>query len=317
MGRGFLQTVDALLSRRRVQLLLKPCKTLPQSLLSASAAVFLNRCAASFAKRPLPLESVRAISGMIGAAGLQASRSAMSFYRDRVYPHIVAAMGNPEPIQKIRQQVVPHAQGIVLEIGVGPGVNFPLYDPAKVKKLYALEPNRGMVQRADIQGRRTKLDLEFLDLPGEKIPLPDASVDTVVSTFTLCTIPGVADAIRGIARVLRPGGQFLFFEHALFWENGTASDLGNLGGDLGNIALGINNLGQAVGGSDIAGDLTSHAFLWSRNTGMKDLGTLGEDSSALPSGSTMADRWSVSPPTNPSTFALLLVPTVSCTTSMR
>jgi ubiquinone/menaquinone biosynthesis C-methylase UbiE len=215
MGRGFLQTVDALLSRRRVQLLLKPCKTLPQSLLSASAAVFLNRCAASFAKRPLPLESVRAISGMIGAAGLQASRSAMSFYRDRVYPHIVAAMGNPEPIQKIRQQVVPHAQGIVLEIGVGPGVNFPLYDPAKVKKLYALEPNRGMVQRADIQGRRTKLDLEFLDLPGEKIPLPDASVDTVVSTFTLCTIPGVADAIRGIARVLRPGGQFLFFEHGL------------------------------------------------------------------------------------------------------
>ncbi|HXT26306.1 MAG TPA: hypothetical protein VN749_15930 [Candidatus Eisenbacteria bacterium] len=67
----------------------------------------------------------------------------------------------------------------------------------------------------------------------------------------------------------------------------------------------------------MAGDLTSHAFLWSRNTGMKDLGTLGEDSSALPSGSTMADRWSVSPPTNPSTFALLLVPTVSCTTSMR
>jgi ubiquinone/menaquinone biosynthesis C-methylase UbiE len=198
-----------------VQLLLKPCKTLPQSLLSASAVVFLNRCAASFAKRRLPLESVRALSGMISAAGLQASRSAMSFYRDRVYPHIVAAIGNPEPIQKIRQQVVPHAQGIVLEIGVGPGVNFPLYDPAKVKKLYALEPNRGMVQRADIQGRRTKLDLEFLDLPGEKIPLPDASVDTVVSTFTLCTIPGVADAIRGIARVLRPGGQFLFFEHGL------------------------------------------------------------------------------------------------------
>jgi len=65
--------------------------------------------------------------------------------------------------------------------------------------------------------------------------------------------------------------------HALFWENGTATDLGNLGGNFGNIALGINNLGQAVGGSDIAGDLTSHAFLWSRNTGMKDLGTLSED----------------------------------------
>jgi ubiquinone/menaquinone biosynthesis C-methylase UbiE len=139
----------------------------------------------------------------------------MPFYRDRVYPHIVVAIGNPAPIQKIRQQIVPLAQGSVLEIGVGPGVNFPLYDPAKVTKLYALEPNPGMLTRAKSQRRQTKLDLEFLDLPGEKIPLPDASVDTVVSTFTLCTIPGVADAIRGLARVLRPGGQFIFFEHGL------------------------------------------------------------------------------------------------------
>jgi len=139
----------------------------------------------------------------------------VSFYRNRVYPHIVTALGNPEPVSKIRQQIVPLAQGTVLEIGVGPGVNFPFYDPAKVKKLYALEPNPGMLARAEIQRRQTKLDLDFLDLPGEKIPLPDASVDTIVSTFTLCTIPGVNDALRGLARVLRPGGRFLFFEHGL------------------------------------------------------------------------------------------------------
>lgn len=84
-----------------------------------------------------------------------------------------------------------------------------------MSKVYALEPNPGMVARAENQRRRTKLDVEFLDLPGERIPLPDVSVDTVVSTFTLCTIPGVADAIRGIGRVLKPGGQFLFFEHGL------------------------------------------------------------------------------------------------------
>ncbi len=72
-----------------------------------------------------------------------------------------------------------------------------------------------MVVLAENQRRRTELAVEFLDLPGERIPLPEASVDTVVSTFTLCTIPGVADAIRGIARVLRPGGRFLFFEHGL------------------------------------------------------------------------------------------------------
>jgi len=78
-----------------------------------------------------------------------------------------------------------------------------------------------MLKRAEERRRLTKLDVEFLDLPGEKIPLPDASVDTIVSTFNLCTIPGVADAIRGLARVIRPGGQFLFFEHGLF-EGGEA-----------------------------------------------------------------------------------------------
>lgn len=139
----------------------------------------------------------------------------MSFYRNRVYPHIVTVLGNPKPVQEIRQRLLPLAQGTVLEVGVGPGVNFSYYDPGKVSKVYALEPNPGMVERAGNQSRQTELDVEFLDLPGERIPLPDASVDTVVSTFTLCTIPGVADAIRGIARVLRPGGQFLFFEHGL------------------------------------------------------------------------------------------------------
>lgn len=72
-----------------------------------------------------------------------------------------------------------------------------------------------MVEKAENQRRQTKLDVEFLGLPGERIPLPEASVDIVVSTFTLCTIPGVAEAIRGIGRVLKPDGQFLFFEHGL------------------------------------------------------------------------------------------------------
>jgi ubiquinone/menaquinone biosynthesis C-methylase UbiE len=130
----------------------------------------------------------------------------MPFYKNHVYPHLVTVLGNPKPIQKIRQRIVPLAQGTVLEIGVGPGVNFVHYNPAKVCKVYALEPNPGMVPRAEQQGRRTRLDIEFLDLPGERIPLADASIDTVVSTFTLCTIPGVAEAIQGIARVLKAGG---------------------------------------------------------------------------------------------------------------
>jgi len=139
----------------------------------------------------------------------------MPFYKDHVYPHLVTVLGNPKPIQKIRQRLLPFAQGTVLEIGVGPGVNFPHYDQLKVSRIYALEPNPGMIRRAEEQRRRTKLDIAFLDLPGERIPLADGSVDTVVSTFALCTIPGVVEAIRGIGRVLKPGGRFIFFEHGL------------------------------------------------------------------------------------------------------
>jgi len=137
----------------------------------------------------------------------------MPFYKDHVYPHLVSVLGNPKPFQEIRQRMLPLAQGDVLEIGVGPGVNFVHYDPAKVHRIYALEPNPGMLQRAKAQGRRTPLDIQFLDLPGERIPLADASVDTVVTTFTLCTIPGVVEAIQGMGRVLKPDGKLIFFEH--------------------------------------------------------------------------------------------------------
>src|SRR5262245_55045229 len=139
----------------------------------------------------------------------------MPFYRNHIYPHLVSMLGNPKPFQEVRQRIIPLAQGKVLEIGVGPGVNFPHYDPANVSKLYALEPNPGMIQLAEPRRRQTKLDVQFLDLPGERIPLEDGAVDTVVSTFTFCTIPGVVEAIRGIGRVLRPGGRLIFFEHGL------------------------------------------------------------------------------------------------------
>jgi ubiquinone/menaquinone biosynthesis C-methylase UbiE len=139
----------------------------------------------------------------------------MPFYKDYIYPYLVDTLGDPPPIRKIRQQIIPQAQGKVLEIGVGSGANFIHYDPARVSKLYALEPNPGMIRLAEKQRRRTKLNVEFLDLPGERIPLEDDSVDTVVSTFTLCTIPGIVDAIRGIARVLKPNGKLIFFELGL------------------------------------------------------------------------------------------------------
>jgi len=113
----------------------------------------------------------------------------MRIYHEHIYPWLVNAFGDPNPIQGVRERIVPLAEGTVLEIGVGPGVNFTHYDPKKVGRVYALEPNRGMIRLAEQNRRRTELNIEFLDLPGERIPLEDASVDTALSTFTWCTIP--------------------------------------------------------------------------------------------------------------------------------
>lgn len=139
----------------------------------------------------------------------------MSFYRNNVYPFLVDKLGDPPPIRKIRQQIIPLAHGIALEIGAGSGANFLHYDPAKVSRLYALEPNPGMIRLAEKRRQRTNLNVEFLDLPGEHIPLEDGTVDTAVSTFTLCTIPGITEAIREIRRVMRSDGKLIFFELGL------------------------------------------------------------------------------------------------------
>ena len=139
----------------------------------------------------------------------------MPFYQDRIYPYLVDKFGDPPPIRKVRQQIIPLAQGEVLEIGVGSGANFLHYDATKVTKLYALEPNLGMIRLSQQKQSQTKLNIEYIDLPGERIPLEDKSIDTVVSTFTLCTIPDLAAAIQGIARVLKSEGKLIFFELGL------------------------------------------------------------------------------------------------------
>src|SRR5262245_1642346 len=139
----------------------------------------------------------------------------MQFYKDHVYTRLVRLLGNPKPIRDIRERLIPLAQGEVLEIGVGPGTNFVHYDRTRVSKLYALEPNAEMIRLAERQRRRTGLDVDYLGLPGERIHLGDGTVDTVVSTFTLCTVPDVAEVIRGIGRVVKPGGMFIFFEQGV------------------------------------------------------------------------------------------------------
>ena len=81
----------------------------------------------------------------------------MLLYRDHIYPFLVSKLGDPEPIRQVRQQIIASAQGKVLEIGIGAGANLAHYDPARVSKLYALEPNRTMIRLSERRRKQTKL----------------------------------------------------------------------------------------------------------------------------------------------------------------
>ncbi|MFU8896657.1 MAG: class I SAM-dependent methyltransferase [Gammaproteobacteria bacterium] len=112
-----------------------------------------------------------------------------------------------------RAKVVPHAHGRVLEVGVGSGLNLAFYDPARVSKVWGLEPSAEMIKMAQRATRSPALEVEFIGQSCEEIPLEDGSMDTVVLTYTLCTIPDTLVALREMRRVLRPGGELIFCEH--------------------------------------------------------------------------------------------------------
>lgn len=137
----------------------------------------------------------------------------MSWYEDRVLPHLLNLACSTRPNMKQREKIVPQAVGDVLEVGTGSGLNFAYFDQGKVHKVWALEPSESMRRLARERLTGSKLEVEFIDLPGEKIPLDDNSVDTVLITYTLCTISEPGDALDGMRRVLKPGGRLLYCEH--------------------------------------------------------------------------------------------------------
>ena len=139
----------------------------------------------------------------------------MSFYEERVLPHLIDFACSSKPTRKQREKIVPLAEGDVLEIGFGSGLNLPFYDAQKVTKIWGLEPSAGMRRKARTSVDASKIDVEFIDLPGEEIPLQADSVDTVLVTYTLCSIPVANTAIEGMRRGLKPGGQVLYCEHGV------------------------------------------------------------------------------------------------------
>ncbi len=137
----------------------------------------------------------------------------MSFYEDRILPKLINCTCSSKPVRKQREKIVHRAYGDVLEIGFGGGLNLPYYDRARVTKVFGLEPSAGMRRSAEPAIAASGIDVEFIDLPGEEIPLDDHAVDSVLVTYSLCTIPDAVAALRGMRRVLKPGGRMFFCEH--------------------------------------------------------------------------------------------------------
>lgn len=137
----------------------------------------------------------------------------MSLYERYVLPHVINAACGTKPILKQREKVVPLAEGRILEVGMGSGINIPYYDASKVDFVWGLEPSEGMRQKAQKNLAKAPFEVKWLDLPGEEIPLEDNCVDTVLLTYTLCTIPDWQSALQQMRRVLKPNGKLIFCEH--------------------------------------------------------------------------------------------------------
>ena len=144
-----------------------------------------------------------------------------SFYRRHILPPLLDRAMSDRRISRYRRPVLAPATGRVLEIGFGTGANLSHY-PESIRQLEIVEPDAALNARAERRLAKTSREVIVHALSAEQLPFDAGSFDTVVSTFTLCSIPDVASALREIHRVLKPGGQFLFLEHSLSPEEGIA-----------------------------------------------------------------------------------------------
>ena len=150
----------------------------------------------------------------------------MNFYEKYILPLLIHWSCSTKQIMNQRKKVVPIAKGTVLEIGIGTGLNLPFYNLNNINKIIGLEPSKKMHFKAKEAAKINNINLELIDLYAEDIPLEENSVDTIVITYTLCSINKIGDALKEFRRVLKSDGTFIFCEHGkspdenvLKWQN--------------------------------------------------------------------------------------------------
>ena len=164
----------------------------------------------------------------------------MGFYARYIGPKFVSCLCSTEDVTAERERIIPLAHGVVLEIGMGPGLNLPFYKPDQVKKVIGVDPNQAFLRLGESRQQASPVPLEIIRAPAEALPLEAASVDTVVITYTLCSVDDPEQALREVRRVLRPGGKVLLLEHGLSPEPGVARWQHRLNPIWRSLAVGCN-----------------------------------------------------------------------------
>jgi ubiquinone/menaquinone biosynthesis C-methylase UbiE len=164
----------------------------------------------------------------------------LSFYDKYILPKVLNCTCASKPIRYQRDKIVPLAEGVVLDIGIGSGLNIPFYNKSKINYLYGLDPSKELLDMAKPIAKENQMKIEFLQCSAENIPLPDKSIDTVLITYTMCTIPDVALSNLEIMRVLKDDGKLLFCEHGLAPDKNIAKWQKRINPLWGKIAGGCN-----------------------------------------------------------------------------
>ena len=138
-----------------------------------------------------------------------------NLYDKFVLPKLLDVCCSTKPINYQRNKIVPNAKGDILEVGIGSGLNIPYYDPKKINKIIGLDPSEELNEMAKENAAKSDINIDILIAGAEEIPLPSNSIDTVLITYTLCTIPNLADSLKEIKRVMKNDAEMIFCEHGI------------------------------------------------------------------------------------------------------